>query len=190
MNDAIARCHWNTEDPLYLKYHDEEWGVPVHDDRLLFEKIVLEGLSWITILKRRKNYRIAFDNFDIAKVARYNDEDLERLVVNEGIIRNRRKIHSAINNARRTLHIQKKYDTLDSFFWSFVDGKTVQNTWKSVSEIPAITAESTAMSKVLKKEGFTFVGPTSCYALMQALGMVNDHSINCFRYTEIKALFM
>lgn len=192
MSYTEKRCDWSTADPLYLKYHDDEWGVPVHEEHLLFEKIVLEGaqagLSWLTILKRRENYRRAFDNFDIAKVALYGETELKRLVEDKGIIRNKKKIQSAINNAQRTLDIQKKYGSLDQFLWSFVGGKTVHNSWPCMSTIPTITKESTAMSKALKNEGFTFIGPTSCYAMMQALGMVNDHLSSCFRHQELKTL--
>lgn len=187
-----TRCAWKTEDPLYLQYHDEEWGVPVHDDRKLYEKIVLEGaqsgLSWITILKRRENYRRAFNGFHIPTVAAYGEADIERLVNDAGIIRNRRKITSAINNAQRTLEIQATHGSLDAFLWSFVGGQTIQNKWKTFSEIPATTPESEAMSKALKKAGFTFVGPTTCYALMQAMGLVNDHTTDCFRYQELRHL--
>ncbi len=186
-----TRCAWNTEDPLYLKYHDEEWGVPVHDDRRLFERMVLEGaqagLSWITILKRRENYRRAFDRFDIETVAAYGDRDAERLLHDEGIIRNRLKIKSALNNARRVLQIQADYGSLDAFLWSFVGGRTRVNHWKTNREVPAATPESAAMSKALKEAGFTFVGPTICYALMQAAGLVNDHTVDCFRHGELCA---
>jgi len=181
-----TRCSWVGETPIYQKYHDEEWGVPVHDDRRLFEKIVLEGaqagLSWITILKRRENYRRAFDNFDIDKVAAYSDKDIERLVNDAGIIRNRLKIKSAINNARRVQGIQERHGSLDRFLWSFVGGSTIQNKWKSGGNLPVTTPESDAMSKALKKAGFTFIGSTTCYAMMQSVGMVNDHTVNCFRH--------
>lgn len=184
-----TRCAWLTDDPLYLKYHDEEWGVPEHDDRQLFEKIVLEGaqsgLSWITILKRREGYRRAFDNFEISTVAAYTEKDVERLVNDEGIIRNRRKIESAVNNARRVLEIQAEHGSLDAFLWSFIDGKPIRNQWESMREVPATTPESEAMAKALKKAGFTFVGSTTCYALMQATGMVNDHTVDCFRHKEL-----
>jgi DNA-3-methyladenine glycosylase I len=183
------RCAWPTDDPLYLKYHDEEWGVPIHDDRLLFEKLVLEGaqagLSWITILKRRENYRRAFDYFDIETVAAYGDPELDRLMQDAGIIRNRLKIQSAIHNARRVLEIQREHGSLDFFLWSFVGGKAMQNRWKTFGEVPATTPESDAMSQSLKKAGFKFVGPTICYALMQAVGLVNDHTLDCFRHNEL-----
>jgi DNA-3-methyladenine glycosylase I len=187
-----TRCPWCGDDPVYLKYHDEEWGVPMRDDQRLFEKIILEGaqagLSWITILKRRENYRRAFDGFDIKKVAAYNEADVERLMNDEGIIRNRQKIRSAINNAQRTLELQKVYGSLSEFLWSFVGGKPVSNHWKNWRDIPAVTPESEAMSKALKKAGFTFIGPTTCYALMQSCGFVNDHAVDCFRYSEINEL--
>ncbi|MFI4911793.1 MAG: DNA-3-methyladenine glycosylase I [Sedimentisphaeraceae bacterium JB056] len=186
----IKRCPWVGEDELYLKYHDQEWGVPVHDDKTLFEMLILEGaqagLSWMTILKRRENYRKAFDNFNIGKIAKYTDKDIERLLADSGIIRNRLKIKSAINNAARTLEIQKEYGSLDKFLWQFVDGKTIHNSWKSWKSIPVTTDQSDAMSKALKKAGFTFIGSTSCYAFMQSAGMVNDHAVDCFRYNEIK----
>jgi DNA-3-methyladenine glycosylase I len=188
-NTNKSRCPWVGDTPIYLNYHDDEWGVPVHGDRSLFEKIVLEGaqagLSWLTILKRRENYRRAFDNFEIATVAAYGEQEVERLVNDAGIIRNRLKIKSAINNARRVLEIQKRHGSLDAFLWSFVGGETIQNRWASGREIPVTTPESDAMSKALKKAGFTFVGSTSCYALMQAVGMVNDHTIDCFRHREL-----
>ncbi len=186
-----TRCAWLTADPLYLKYHDEEWGVPGHDDQKLYEKIVLEGaqagLSWITILKRRENYRKAFANFDPETVAAFTEEDVARLINDAGIIRNRLKIKSAINNAQRVLEIQKEHGSLDAFLWSFVGGQTISNHWKSMEEVPAVTAESKAMSRALKKAGFTFVGPTTCYALMQAMGMVNDHTVDCFRHRELES---
>lgn len=184
-----TRCAWPTNDPLYLKYHDEEWGVPVHDDRLLFEKLVLEGaqagLRWITILKRRENYRRAFDRFDVETVAAYGEKEVERLMQDAGIIRNRLKIQSAVNNARRVLEIQQEHGSLDAFLWSFVGGKTIQNRWQTFSEVPVTTPASDAMSKALKKAGFKFIGSTSCYALMQAVGLVNDHTIDCFRHREL-----
>jgi DNA-3-methyladenine glycosylase I len=184
-----TRCPWPTNDPLYLKYHDEEWGVPVHDDQRLFEKIVLEGaqagLSWITILKRRENYRRAFANFDIQTVARFTDQDVERLMNDAGIIRNRLKIKSAVNNARRVLEIQKAHGSLDAFLWSFVGGETIFNHWAAGKDVPVTTPESDAMSKALKKAGFKFIGSTSCYALMQSVGMVNDHTVDCFRHREL-----
>jgi len=188
---TATRCGWAGTDPTYVAYHDEEWGVPVHDDRLLFEFLVLEGaqagLSWSTILNKRDGYREAFSGFEIATVAAYTDSDVERLLANPGIVRNRRKIESAIKNARGVLAIQKEFGSLDAYLWGFVGGAPVQNAWKTMSEIPVQTEESIAMSKALKKRGFNFVGPTICYAFMQAVGMVNDHIVDCFRYREISA---
>ncbi len=190
MGRKKTRCTWCGEDPLYVAYHDEEWGVPVHDDRRLFEKIALEGaqagLSWITILRKRENYRKAFDHFDPARVARYGEKRIERLLGNAGIVRNRRKIESAIRNAKEVLRIQEAFGSLDAFLWKYVDFEPKQNAWKTLSEIPAQTKESEAMSKDLKKRGFSFVGPTICYAFMQSVGMVNDHTTDCFRYKELK----
>jgi len=184
------RCAWSTEDPLYIAYHDDEWGLPLHDDRLLFEFLVLEGaqagLSWITILKKRENYRKAFDNFDCETVASYTEKDITRLMADSGIVRNRRKIESAIKNAQGVLKIQKEFGSLDTYLWGFVNGQPIQNEWKSMAELPAKTELSEKMSKDLKKRGFNFVGPTICYAFMQAIGMVNDHTTDCFRYDEIK----
>ena len=186
------RCEWGTVSPLYIDYHDNEWGVSVHDDRKLFEFLVLEGaqagLSWETVLKKRENYRKAFSNFDPVKVSRYGDKKIETLLGNKGIIRNRLKITSAINNAKRFLDVQKEFGTFDAYIWQFVNGRTITNRFKSIQEIPATTKESDAMSKDLKKRGFKFVGSTICYAHMQATGMVNDHVVGCYRYKEIKAL--
>ena len=184
-----TRCEWPADDPLYLAYHDEEWGVPVHDDQKLFEFLTLEGaqagLSWITILKKRENYRQAFEGFNIAKVAQYEEQDITRLLANEGIVRNKLKVNSAVRNAQAFLEIQKGFGSFDAYSWAFVDGKTKRNAWKSMAEIPAVTPESEALSKDLKKRGFNFVGPTIIYAYMQAVGMVNDHTVNCFRYSEV-----
>ncbi len=186
------RCEWVNDNPLNIEYHDKEWGVPVHDDRLLFEFLILEGmqagLSWVTILKKRDNFRIAFDNFAAHKISNYDDEKIAELLANEGIIRNRLKIESAIQNSRAFLDIQKEWGSFDTYIWSFVDGKSIQNQWKSLKEIPAKTAQSDTMSKALKKRGFKFVGSTICYAFMQAVGMVNDHQVDCFRYKEIANL--
>ncbi|MDD2402509.1 MAG: DNA-3-methyladenine glycosylase I, partial [Clostridia bacterium] len=183
------RCDWAGTDPLYIAYHDEEWGAPVHDDRLLFEFLVLEGaqagLSWITILKKREAYRQAFDNFDPVRVAEYSEEKVQALLNNPGIIRNKRKIYSAIQNARAFLDIKSEYKTFDQYIWQFVGGKPIKNNWKGTKDVPTETKESSKMSKDLKKRGFTFVGPTICYAYMQAVGMVNDHVIDCFRYDEV-----
>lgn len=186
------RCTWCGSDPLYLAYHDEEWGVAVHEDRLLFEFLILEGaqagLSWLTILKKRENYRKAFHNFDGETIARYSQRDVQRLLGDSGIVRNRLKIESAIANARGVLAIQEEYGSLDAYLWRYVDGVPVQNAWESMAELPTKTERSDAMSKALKKRGFNFVGPTICYAFMQAVGMVNDHTIDCFRHKEIQAL--
>jgi DNA-3-methyladenine glycosylase I len=186
------RCEWCGSDPLYVAYHDEEWGVPVHDDRLLFEFLVLEGaqagLSWLTILKKRQNYRKAFDAFDCERVAKYTEHDVTRLLSDSGIVRNQLKIESAIRNARGVLDIQKEWDSLDAYLWRYVDGVPKQNVWKSMAELPAKTKASDMMSRDLKKRGFNFVGSTICYAFMQAVGMVNDHTTDCFRHREIKTL--
>jgi len=177
-------------DPLLLEYHDKEWGVPVHDDDLLFEFLLLEGsqagLSWNTVLRKRDNYREAFDNFDPAKVAGYNEKKIEELMNNPRIIRNRRKITATIANAKAVLEIQKEFDSFDTYIWQFVGGKPIQNEWENIEEVPAFTPESEKMSKDLKKRGFKFVGPTICYAFMQAVGMVNDHVKDCFRHSEIE----
>jgi len=184
-----TRCGWAGTDPVYVAYHDEEWGVPVHEDRLLFEFLVLEGaqagLSWSTILNKRDGYRESFANFDVEKVAAFTEKDVARLLGNPGIVRNRQKVESTIKNARGVLEIQKEFGSLDAYLWQFVGGSPKQNAWKSMDEIPAQTEESAAMSKALKKRGFNFVGPTICYAFMQAVGMVNDHVTSCFRYREL-----
>lgn len=183
-----TRCPWCGDDQLYVSYHDKEWGVPVHDDRLLFEFLVLEGaqagLSWLTVLRKRENYRKAFDNFEIARVAKYGQRDIDRLLLDPGIIRNCLKIESAIKNAQGVLAIQKEYGTFDAFLWRYVNGKPLQNSWKSMANLPATSAASDQMSKDLKKRGFNFVGSTICYSLMQAVGMVNDHLVECYRYKE------
>jgi len=184
------RCGWVTADPLYIAYHDTEWGVPGHDDRKLFELLILEGaqagLSWLTILKKRDNYRKAFAGFDARKIATFDDKKVAELLANEGIIRNRLKIAAAIHNARTFLAVQKECGSFAEYLWRFVDGRPKTNAWKTLKEVPARTAESDAMSKDLKKRGFKFVGSTICYAFMQAAGMVNDHVVDCFRYVEIK----
>ena len=186
------RCAWCGSDPLYRAYHDDEWGVPVHDDRRLFEFLVLEGaqagLSWLTILKKRENYRKAFHAFDCERIARYSDADVARLLADAGIVRNRLKIASAIRNARSVLAIQEAYGSLAAYLWRYVDGVPRQNAWGSMAEIPARTELSDAMSRDLKKRGCTFVGSTICYAFMQAVGMVNDHTTDCYRHQEIRAL--
>ena len=183
------RCDWVPDDEIYIKYHDEEWGVPVHDDRKLFEMIILEGaqagLSWSTILKRRENYRKAFDNFDPEKVVDYGEEKIEKLLQNEGIIRNRLKIESAVNNAKQFLKIQDEFGSFDNYIWKFVDGSPIIKEWRSIKDIPAKTDTAEDMAKDLKKKGFKFIGPTICYAFMQSVGMVNDHTVDCFRYEEI-----
>ena len=187
-----TRCQWCGIEPLYIAYHDDEWGVPVHDDRLLFEFLILEGaqagLSWLTILKKRENYRKAFDSFDYEQIANYSQRDVKRLLADSGIVRNRLKIESAIRNARGVLDIQDEYGSLDSYLWRYVDGSPRQNAWKTMVELPAQTELSDAMSRDLKKRGFNFVGPTICYAFMQAVGMVNDHTTDCFRHREISEL--
>jgi len=185
----MKRCEWCGSDPLYMAYHDKEWGVPVHDDRLLLEMLILQGaqagLSWLTILKKRANYRKAFSAFDCARVAAYSQGDIKRLLADSGIVRNRLKIESAIKNARGVLAIREEFGTLDAFLWRYVGGIPLQNGWKSIAELPTWTAESQAMSEDLKRRGFSFVGPTICYAYMQAVGMVNDHTTDCFRYKEL-----
>jgi len=185
-----TRCFWaNTDDQLYLAYHDREWGVPVHDDRVLFEFLILEGaqagLSWSTILRKRDNYRLAFDDFEPAKIARYDEQKVAELLANPGIIRNRLKVRAAIQNAQSFLKVQEQFGSFDAYMWQFVGGKPVINAWHSGREIPAATEESRLMSKDLLRRGFHFVGPTICYAHMQAVGMVNDHTTDCFRYQEI-----
>ena len=186
------RCTWPGEDPLYIRYHDREWGVPVHSDRKLFEFLVLEGaqagLSWITVLKKRPAYRTAFDNFDFNKVACYNETKIKQLLNNPGIIRNKLKIRSTISNAGAFIDVRKEFGTFNKYIWQFVDGKPVQNKFSSMQQIPAKTALAEQISKDLKKRGFNFVGPTIVYAHMQATGMVNDHVMGCFRYKDIKEL--
>ncbi len=185
----LRRCPWAKGDQ-YIDYHDKEWGVPVHDDRLLFEFLILEGaqagLSWITILKKRDNYRKAFDQFDPEIVAKYGKRKQQSLLANAGIVRNRLKVESAIQNARAFLAVQEEHGTFDEYIWSFVGGESKQNAWNSMEAVPAQTPESDAMSKDLKRRGFKFVGGTICYAFMQAVGMVNDHLVACFRHGELK----
>ncbi|MZH03184.1 MAG: DNA-3-methyladenine glycosylase I [Nitrospinae bacterium] len=188
----VKRCEWadNKSKPLDIKYHDEEWGVPVHDDRTLFEFLILEGaqagLSWSTILNKRNSYRKVYDNFDPRKVAKYPDSRQKELLQNEGIVRNRLKVAASITNAKAFLEVQKEFGSLDKYIWGFVEKKVIKNKWKTLKEIPATTIKSDTMSKDLKKRGFKFVGSTICYAFMQATGMVNDHTIACFRYKELK----
>jgi DNA-3-methyladenine glycosylase I len=185
-----TRCGWSTNDPLYIKYHDEEWGVPCHNDRKLFEMLILEGfqagLSWITILKKRKNFKKAFDNFDPKKIIKYDSKKINQLMKDEGIIRNKLKINAAMINAKCFLEVKKEFGSFDKYIWQFVNGKPKINKFKTLKDVPAKTVESDAMSKDLKKRGFKFVGSTICYAFMQATGMVNDHIKGCFRYPELK----
>jgi DNA-3-methyladenine glycosylase I len=187
--DGKKRCSWAGSDPLYRDYHDTEWGVPVHDDRLLFEFLVLEGaqagLSWITILKKRAAYRRAFAGFHPEAVAAFDETDLERLLADPGIVRNRLKLSSAVKNARALLVLQEEFGSFDTYLWRFVDGAPLQNSWRSHSEVPATTDVSDALSRDLKRRGFNFVGSTICYAFMQAVGMVNDHTPDCYRRAEL-----
>ncbi|CUS02389.2 3-methyl-adenine DNA glycosylase I, constitutive [Candidatus Promineifilum breve] len=185
------RCPWAGTDPDYVAYHDEEWGVPVHDDRTHFEFLILEGaqagLSWSTILKKRANYRRAFDHFDPATVAAYDEAKIEQLLADAGIIRNRLKVTAAVRNAREFLKVQAEFGSFDAYIWSFVGGRPIVNAWESLRQLPAETAESRTLSKDLKGRGFSFVGPTIMYAHMQAIGLVNDHLVSCFRYHELRA---
>ena len=184
-----TRCDWAVKDSLMISYHDKEWGVPLHDDKTLFEFLILDGvqagLSWITILKKRDNYRVAFDGFEPSKIALYGPEKIAELLNDSGIIRNRLKIAAAVANAKAFLKVQEEFGSFDRYVWQFVKGIPIQNGWSLLKEIPANTAESDRMSIDLKKRGFKFVGSTICYAFMQAVGMVNDHTINCFRYKEL-----
>lgn len=178
------RCAWVTDDPIYIEYHDKEWGVPIYDDQKLFEFLILEGaqagLSWITVLKKRENYRAAFDQFDPIKIVRYNDNKIQKLLANPGIIRNQLKIKSVVSNAKAYLNVVHEYGSFSKFIWHFVEGKPIQNKWKNLKEVPSRNLISDNLSKELKKRGFKFVGSTICYAFMQAVGMVNDHTENCF----------
>lgn len=186
----MGRCAWAGTDPMMVKYHDEEWGVPVHDDRELFEHLILDGfqagLSWKTILHKRENFRAAFDGFDAERIARYGEAERVRLLSDAGIVRNRMKVDATFGNARQFLRLQEEHGSFDAWIWQFTDGRTRRNSWESMHELPANTAESDAMSKALKAEGFKFVGSTICYAFMQAAGMVNDHQTDCFRYDEVR----
>jgi DNA-3-methyladenine glycosylase I len=186
---AISRCAWTTSDPLYIAYHDREWGTPLHDDRGLFELLILEGaqagLSWITILRKRGSYRVAFDNFEPEKIAAYGEQKLAELLADPGIIRNRLKIEAAVLNAKAFLEVQRQSGSFDSYIWQFVNHTPLQNARRNMSDIPSSSKESDAMSKDLRKRGFRFVGTTICYAYMQATGMVNDHIVDCFRYAEL-----
>jgi len=185
----MNRCEWANSNPLETKYHDKEWGVPVHDDRLLFEMLILEeaqaGLSWATILKKRTGYLEAFDGFDVEKIANYSDDKFAELLENPSIVRNKLKINATIVNAKRVLEIQQEYGSFDAYIWSFVGGEPIINKWQTLSDVPVKTAVSDEMSKGLKKKGFKFIGSTTCYAYMQAVGMVNDHVVACFRYSEV-----
>ena len=184
-----TRCDWAGSDPLYIRYHDTEWGVPLHDDRKLFEFLILDGfqagLSWLTILKKRENYRAALDNFDPLKIAAYKSPKKKALLSNAGIIRNKLKIEAAVQNAASYLSVQREFGSFDNYIWQFVGGKPLKNKWQTVAAIPAWTKASAAMSADLKRRGFKFVGPTICYAFMQAAGLVNDHICGCFRYEEV-----
>ncbi len=185
----MNRCAWGTNNPLMIKYHDEEWGVPLHDDRKLFEFLVLDGfqagVSWSIVLNKRKNFRKAFHNFNARRIAKYTAKDVRRLLADAGIIRNRLKIQAAINNAQRFLKIQKEFGSFDRYIWQFVEGKPKKNKFKTIRQIPATSKESDAMSADLKARGFKFVGSTICYAFMQAAGMVNDHTTDCFRHKQV-----
>ena len=188
----MERCAWCGSDPLYVAYHDQEWGVPSHDDAHLFEMLILEGqqagLSWITILKKRENFRVALDGFDPERIARYTAARIEKLMSNAGIIRNRLKLNAAVKNARAFLAVQAEFGSFDRYLWSFVDGQAIQHRFQSHSQLPATSIESDAMSRALKQHGFTFVGSTICYALMQSVGMVNDHMCACHRHQVISTL--
>ncbi|WP_456377694.1 DNA-3-methyladenine glycosylase I [Thiolapillus sp.] len=189
---TVVRCAWANASPLEQAYHDQEWGCPVHDDQLLFEALILDGaqagLSWSLILGKRENYREAFDHFDAEKIARYPEEKIAALLENPGIVRNRLKVRSAVSNARAFLAVQEEHGSFDRYIWQFVDGQPIQNAWKTDPEVPATSAEADAMSKDLKKRGFKFVGPTICYAYMQAMGMVNDHVVHCHKYQQIRSI--
>lgn len=189
MINDLYRCAWSIKSDLEIEYHDNEWGVPVHNDRKLFEFITLDafqaGLSWLTILKKRENFRLAFDHFDPHKIAQYDESKSNELMQNSGIIRNKLKIQATINNAKIFLDIQKEFGSFDKYIWQFTNGKTIINKYRSIKEIPAVSAHSDAMSKDMKKRGFKFCGSTICYAFMQAAGMVNDHETMCFRYKEV-----
>lgn len=190
MSNEINRCEWCEGEDIYTKYHDREWGVPLHSDRKLFEFLILEGvqagLSWITVLKKRKMYREVYDQFDFNKVAKYKEPKLQSLLMNSGIIRNKLKVRAAVKNAQAFINVREEFGTFNKYIWQFTDGQTIQNSWKSLKEIPAQTDVSVLMSKDLKKRNFIFVGPTICYAFMQAIGMVNDHVVTCHRYKELK----
>ena len=190
--DEKTRCAWVTKDPIYLRYHDEEWGVPIHDDHRLFESLILDGmqagLSWLTILRKRDNFRRAFSGFSPEKIAGFGEDHIQRLLSDPGIIRNRRKIEAAIVNAHAFLKVRSDGTTFDTFIWQFAPGSASRSDWKTDADIPTQTTESRTMSQALRSRGFKFVGPTICYAFMQAVGMVNDHIVDCFRYREVEAL--
>ncbi len=192
VSSSCRRCGWVNADPLYLAYHDREWGVPVHDDRRLFEFLILEGaqagLSWQTVLRKREHYRQALDNFDPVLIAQYPDSTIDVLMANPGLIRHRRKLAAIVQNARAFLAVQAEFGSFDAYLWQFVGGSPRQNTWPTLADVPTVTPESQAMSRDLKRRHFTFVGPTICYALMQACGLVNDHTIDCFRHPICAAL--
>ncbi|MDA1329580.1 MAG: DNA-3-methyladenine glycosylase I [Chloroflexi bacterium] len=192
MTSNLQRCPWGGGDPLYTEYHDKEWGVPVHDDQRLFEMLILEGaqagLSWITILRKRAAYRVAFDDFDPHKIARYDQARVAKLLQNPGIIRNKLKVNAAVSNAQTFLEVQEQFGSFKKYCWQFVGGQPMINQWESQADHPTQTRESQAMSQDMKSRGFKFVGPTICYAFMQATGMVNDHLINCFRYKDVQRL--
>lgn len=187
----MNRCPWAGNDPLYIAYHDHEWGLPAHDEARLFEMLLLEGaqagLAWITILRKRENYRRAFDGFDAEKIARYDERKVAALLADAGIVRNRLKVAAFIKNAQATLRLREEFGGLDAYLWPFVGGQPIQNHWRTLKKVPAYSAEAEALSKDLKRRGFTFVGPTICYAFMQACGMVNDHLVDCFRHAEVQS---
>jgi DNA-3-methyladenine glycosylase I len=189
MTKQKIRCPWCGTDPLYTRYHDEEWGVPVHDDRKLFEMLTLEGaqagLSWITILRKQEHYRAAFDNFAVPRIVHYDKKKIGALLKNSGIVRNRLKIESTVSNAKAFILVQKEFGSFDAYVWQFVGGKPIRHSFRSLKQIPPTTSESNALSKDLKRRGFRFVGPTICYAFMQAVGMVNDHVRTCYRYRKL-----
>lgn len=191
-NHNKSRCNWVNADPLYIDYHDREWGVPVYDEKLLFEFLILEGmqagLNWLTILKKRENFRVSFDNFDAQLIAKYDQRKIDALLNNEGIIRNRLKIQAAITNAEAYLKIQQEEGSFADYIWQFVQGKPIQQNWQHIKYVPAINTVSDKMSKDLKKRGFKFVGSTICYAFMQAVGMVNDHTVDCFRHPQLNKI--
>jgi DNA-3-methyladenine glycosylase I len=188
----MKRCEWANKNEIEQSYHDNEWGVAIHDDRSLFEFLVLEGaqagLSWSTILRKREGYRKAFDNFDVRKISQYSKADISRLLADPDIIRNRLKINAAVTNAQAFLKVREQFGSFDNYIWQFVNGRPIQNSWKKMTEIPSSSPESESMSKDLRKRGFKFVGTTICYAFMQAVGMVNDHVVDCFRYEELKSV--